>query len=448
MKNMTLLRAEKASGGKLFGVFDKNTELGRVIIDSRQVQPGDLFVAYKGEKVDGHDYIAAAFQKGAACCLAQRIPEGETQPILLVEDVQTALEKIAADYRRDLDIPMIGITGSVGKTSAKEMIASVLEQRFRVLKTDRNLNNQIGVPMTISRIEPEHQAAVVEMGISGFGEMRTLTRIVHPTVAVFTVIGHAHLEFLHDRRGVFQAKTEMLEGMDEDGVVIVNGDDDLLCLLDCPQKKLSFGLGEHCDIRACDIRVDKQGHTACTILYDGKRMEVRIPSFGNHMIYAALEGAAVGLVLGLTEDEIVRGIASYETVGSRAAVTETGKITLIDDSYNANPDSVKCGVDSLMQLPGRHVCILGDMLELGPGEGEMHYDCGVYAAEKGVELVLCTGPVSREIAHGAGARGKWFSDRGELIRALPDLIREGDRVLVKASRGMHFEHIAEALKQL
>ena len=448
MKNMTLLRAEKASGGRLCGAFDGNSELDRIIIDSRQVRPGDLFVAYKGENVDGHDYIAAAFQKGAACCLAQRIPEGETRPILLVEDVQSALERIAADYRRDLDIPMIGITGSVGKTYAKEMIASVLEQRFRVLKTDKNLNNQIGVPMTISRIEPSHQAAVVEMGISGFGEMRALTKIVHPTVAVFTVIGHAHLEFLHDRRGVFQAKTEMLEGMDKNGVVIVNGDDDLLCSLECAQKKLSFGLGGHCNIRARDIRVDEQGHTACTILYDGGEMAVRIPSFGNHMIYAALEGAAVGLVLGLSEEEIIRGIAAYETVGSRAAVTETGKITLIDDSYNANPDSVKCGVDSLMQLAGRHVCVFGDMLELGPEEREMHRDAGAYAAEKGVDLILCTGPLSREMAIGAGERGRWFPDREELLRLLPEIIRQGDRVLVKASRGMHFESIAETLKTL
>ena len=336
----------------------------------------------------------------------------------------------------------------MGKTSAKEMIASVLQQRFRVLKTEGNLNNQIGVPMTVSRIEPEHQAAVVEMGISGFGEMRALTNIVRPTVAVFTVIGHAHLEFLHDRKGVFRAKTEMLEGMDDNGVVIVNGDDDLLCALQCPQKKLTFGLGENCDVRATDIRADALGHLACSILYPGGRMDVQIPSFGKHMVYAALEGAAVGLALGLSESEIIRGIASYETVGSRSAVTETGKITLIDDSYNANPDSMKCGIDSLLQLPGRHVCVFGDMLELGPEEREMHREIGAYATEKGVDLLLCAGPLSRELAAGAGDCASWFSDREELLRALPELIRDGDRVLVKASRGMHFERVAEALKQL
>ncbi len=448
MKNMTLMRAAEACGGRLCGVYDETTRLGRVVIDSRAVQTGDLFVAYKGEKADGHDYIPAAFDRGAACCLAQRVQEGETRPVLLVEDVQRALEDITAEYRKDLSIPMVGITGSVGKTSAKEMIAAVLEQRFSVLKTDRNLNNQIGVPMTLSRIEPEHQVAVVEMGISGFGEMRTLARMVRPTIAVFTVIGHAHLEFLHDRNGVFRAKTEMLEEMDPDGTVIVNGDDDLLGALECSQRKLSFGLGENCGIRAVDIRLNEKGHTACTILCGEKKIPVTIPAFGQHMVYAALEGAAVGLVLGLSEEEIARGIASYETVGRRSAVTVTGRITLIDDSYNANPDSVKCAVDSLMKLSGRHVCILGDMLELGLGQEEMHRDVGIYAAEKGVDLVLCEGTLGAEIAAGAGQLGFWFASREELIRALPELILPGDRVLVKASRGSHFEEIAEVLKQL
>ena len=448
MRNMTLAQAAAACGGKLCGRYDENSPLGRIVIDSRAVEPGDLFAAYKGERVDGHDYIAAALDKGAACCVAQRIPEGETRPILLVEDVQKALEQIAEAYRTTLSLPIVGITGSVGKTSAKEMIASVLEQRFRVLKTDKNLNNQIGVPMTVSRIEPEHQAAVVEMGISGFGEMRLLSRIVRPTVAVFTVIGHAHLEFLHDRQGVFRAKTEMLEYMDEDGVVLVNGDDDLLRQLSCKQRLYRFGLGEGNEIRAVDVCPDESGRTSCRICHDGRSFPVRIPAYGQHMVYAALEGAAVGLVLGLTEEEIAAGIAGYETVGRRSAVTDTGKITLVDDSYNANPDSVKCGVDSLMQLPGRHVCILGDMLELGEEEEAMHRDVGAYAASRGVDLVLCSGRLGAAIAEGAGERGRWFASVDELNRALPELIREGDRVLVKASRGMRFERIAEALKCL
>ena len=448
MREMTISRAAAVCGGRLCGEGDFGAELGSVVIDSRAVSAGDFFVAYKGERVDGHDYISAAFDRGAVCCLAQRVPEGETRPVILVPDVQTALEQICAEYRRDLRLPVIGITGSVGKTSAKEMISAVLSQRLNVLKTDKNLNNQIGVPMTISRIRPEHQAAVVEMGISGFGEMSVLAKIARPDMAVFTLIGHAHLEFLHDLDGVLRAKTEMLDFMADDAPVLINGDDEKLRGLQCRQKKISFGLGENCDIRAENIRLGESGETFCDIVYGERRIPVEIRAYGRHMIYAALEGAAVGLLMGLSDGEIVKGVASFETVGRRAAVCDTGFITLIDDSYNANPDSVKCGIDSLMKMPGRHVCILGDMLELGEGSGEMHFDVGRYAGEKGAELVLTSGPLSRETCRGAGERGRHFATREELIAALPGLIQKGDKVLVKASLGSRFDQISEALKEL
>ena len=448
MRGMTISRAAAVCGGRLCGEGDFSAELGSVVIDSRAISAGDFFVAYKGERVDGHDYISAAFDRGAVCCLAQRVPEGETRPLILVPDVQAALEQICAEYRRDLRLPVIGITGSVGKTSAKEMISAVLSQRLNVLKTDKNLNNQIGVPMTISRIRPEHQAAVVEMGISGFGEMSVLAKIARPDMAVFTLIGHAHLEFLHDLDGVLRAKTEMLDFMADDAPVLINGDDEKLRGLQCRQKKISFGLGENCDVRAENIRLGESGETFCDIVYGERRIPVEIRAYGRHMIYAALEGAAVGLLMGLSDGEIVKGVASFETVGRRAAVCDTGFITLIDDSYNANPDSVKCGIDSLMKMPGRHVCILGDMLELGEGSGEMHFDVGRYAGEKGAELVLTSGPLSRETCRGAGERGRHFSTREELIAALPGLIQKGDRVLVKASLGSRFDQISEALKEL
>lgn len=448
MTGMTISRAAAVCGGRICGEGDLGAELGSVVIDSRAVSAGDFFVAYKGERVDGHDYISAAFDKGAVCCLAQRVPEGETRPLILVPDVQTALEQICAEYRRDLRLPVIGITGSVGKTSAKEMISAVLSQRLNVLKTDKNLNNQIGVPMTISRIRPEHQAAVVEMGISGFGEMSVLAQIARPDMAVFTLIGHAHLEFLHDLDGVLRAKTEMLDFMADDAPVLINGDDEKLRGLQCRQKKISFGLGENCDVRAENITLSPTGETLCDIVYGERRIPVEIKAYGRHMIYAALEGAAVGLLMGLSDEEIVRGVATFETVGRRAAVCDTGFITLIDDSYNANPDSVKCGIDSLMKMPGRHVCILGDMLELGEGSGEMHFDVGRYAGERGAELVLTSGPLSYETCRGAGERGRHFATREELIAALPGLIQKGDRVLVKASLGSRFDQISEALKEL
>ena len=222
MRTMTLKKAAECCGGKLFGCKDDALGICRAVIDSRAVEPGDLFVAYRGEKTDGHRFIQSALDKGAVCALAEYIPEDVAGPVLIVEDVQTALEKICTVYRETLNIPVIGITGSVGKTTAKEMIASVLSQHYNTLKTEGNHNNQIGVPMTVSRIESEHEAAVVEMGISGFGEMTELASVAKPTVAVFTVIGRAHLEFLHDLEGVFRAKTEMLTFLPENGILEVN----------------------------------------------------------------------------------------------------------------------------------------------------------------------------------------------------------------------------------
>ena len=445
---MTIAAAAIACGGKLVGCADPEKGIGRAVIDSRAIQPGDLFVAYRGEKTDGHRFIASALEKGAACALAETLPEGVTGPVILVSDVQAALEQICAAYRKTLTIPVIGITGSVGKTTAKEMIASVLSQRLNVLKTEGNHNNQIGVPMTVSRIEAEHEAAVVEMGVSGFGEMTTLAKIAQPTVAVFTVIGRAHLEFLHDLDGVFRAKTEMLTFLPEDGIVIANGDDEKLRQIDCSQRILLYGTGENCEVRADEIALTPEGRTRCRIRCGGREIQADVPAFGKQMVYAALEGAAVGIALGLTDAEIEAGIASYATVGRRNAVVDTGSVTLIDDCYNANPESMRCAVDSLLERPGRHVCLLADMLEMGPDSEKMHRELGTYAKEKGVEIVAACGPFGRAIAEGAGENGKWFPTSAEMKAALPELLRRDDSVLVKASLGMHMDVIAEAVKEL
>ena len=447
MKNITVSRAARLCSGRIIGDSFDDREIGRVIIDSRAVDPGDMFVAYRGEKVDGHDFIPAAFAKGAACCLAERVPEGAEGPVILVDDVQKALETLAGAYRETLDIPVIGITGSVGKTTAKEMVWWVLSQKLNVLKTEGNLNNQIGVPMTLSRILPEHQAAVVEMGISGFGEMRRLAKMARPSIALFTVIGHAHLEFLHDLEGVFKAKTEMLELMPDDGIVIVNGDDPWLKKLSCRQRLIRCGLEEDCELRAENIRSLSDGTTQFDLVYGGGRFGVHIPAHGRHLVYAAMEAAAVGMSLGLSREEIAAGIAAYKVMGRRGALWAGEKLTLVDDSYNANPDSMRCAIDSLRDMPGRHVCVLGDMLEMGPEAGQMHYNLGKYAVENGVELLLCCGELGREIARGAGDRGHWFESREQLAQALPGFIAQGDTVLVKASRGMHLEEIAEELKK-
>ena len=240
------------TGGVLSG--DGSAPVTGVVIDSRAVTPGALFAAIPGERVDGHDYIGKAFDLGAVCCLAQRVPAGETRPVICVPDTAAALEALARAYRARFAIPVLGVTGSVGKTTAKEMVASVLSQRWNTLKTEKNFNNQLGVPLTLFRLEPEHAAAVVEMGVSHFGDMAPLAAMVQPTAMLFTIIGHAHLEFLRDRRGVLQEKTSVLDTMPDDAVAFCNGDDDLLRAMTCRQRKVTFGLSAGCDVRAVDVR--------------------------------------------------------------------------------------------------------------------------------------------------------------------------------------------------
>lgn len=424
-----------------------------VVIDSRAVTPGCLFAAIHGERVDGHDYMVKAFDAGAACCLAMRVPAGETRPVVVVPDTAAALETLARAYRARFSIPVLGVTGSSGKTTAKEMTAAVLAQRWSVLKTEKNLNNQLGVPLTLFRLEPAHEAAVVEMGVSHFGDMAPLAAMVQPTALLITMIGHSHLEFLGDREGVFREKTSLLETMPADAVVFCNGDDDLLRGMTCQQRKVTFGLSEGCDVRAVDwVNRGAEG-SACTIVSGARRLPVEIPAYGEHMVYAALEGAAVGLTFGLTDAEILRGVAAYRPVGSRAGVARTAYCTIVDDCYNANPDSTASALRSLRTLRGgRKVAILGDMKELGAQERSLHRETGVLAAAQGVELLLACGELSAEIAAGAQEAGvpivRWYPTLEELLPTLPEWIRPNDCVLVKASHSMAFERVVAALKTL
>lgn len=449
MKGINVKQAAAIVCGKLSGSGDSDHELTGLVIDSRNVRPGFAFAALTGERVDGHDYVNKAFELGASCCIVERDIPGASGCLIVVDSTAKAMARLAEAYRKMLSIPVIGITGSVGKTTAKEMISAVLSQRFSVLKTDKNFNNELGVPLTIFRIEPEHEAAVVEMGISDFGEMSRLAQMVRPTDSVYTLIGNAHLDRLHDRPGVFKAKTEMLEYMPDDGTVFLNADDDLLSSCVCRQNKVFYGLAGNADVRAENIKYESAVKQTCDIVSGERRIHVSIPAYGRHMVYAALEGAAVGIKFGLTDDEIMRGIASYETVGRRANVIDTGYITIIDDCYNANPDSVKCAIDSMADGSGRRVCVLGDMLEMGTARAERHADIGRYAVNKGVELMLCVGEMSENTARAAeGIPSLHFDSNASLIAALPELIKKGDTVLVKASHSMKLEEVSEALKLL
>lgn len=449
MRGINVKQAAAITGGSLSGRGDAERELRGLVIDSRLVREGFAFAAIAGEHVDGHDYVEKAFELGASCCIVEHDIPDVSGCLIVVDSTAKAMARLAEAYRKTLDIPVIGITGSVGKTTAKEMVSAVLSQRFKVLKTDKNFNNELGVPLTIFRIEPEHEAAVIEMGISDFGEMSRLAQMVRPTDAVYTLIGNAHLDRLHDRQGVFRAKTEMLEYMPDDGTVFLNADDDLLSACSCRPSRVFYGLGDKADIRAENIKTDGAALQSCDIISGKRRIHVSIPAYGRHMVYAALEGAAVGMKFGLRDDEIIRGIAAYETVGRRANVIDTGYITIIDDCYNANPDSVKCAIDSMSDSTGRRVCVLGDMLEMGTARAERHADIGRYAAVHGVELLLCIGEMSENTARAAeGIASLHFEDNASLIAALPELIKKCDTVLVKASHSMKLEEISEALKLL
>ena len=450
MFGFSVSEAAAICGGPVYHLTEaNNTEITGIAIDSRKVFPGTLFVAYRGEKTDGHLYIASALQKGAACALAEYVPEGVSGPVIVCRDVQASLEKLTAVFREKITVPVIGITGSVGKTTAKEMVSAVLSQRFRVHRNAGNLNNTIGVPLSLGEVSREDEMVVQEMGINHFGEMDRLGAMVKPDLMIYTRIGHAHLEFLGDLDGVFRAKTEVLAHMKPDAPVLFNGDDPYLLPLSERENSMSFGRrGEHCDVHAGHIRFLPGGTIACDIVYRDRCIPVEIGSFGEHMIYAALEGAAAGIAFGLSDEEIIAGIASYKTVGRRFSFMDTGFIRLIDDCYNANPDSVMSSINSLMELPGRHVCVLGEMRELGETSGRMHREVGSYAKKKGVDLLILSGELCRNMADGFGDGAVFFPDKASMIAALPGLLQKGDAVLVKASLGSAYAEVSDFLKNL
>ena len=440
MKDMTIFSAARAAGGRVAGC-GQDAPLSGGVIDSREAGPGLMFCALPGERADGHEYMRSALEKGAACCLATHVPEGVTGPVILVDDVRSAMAKIAGACRDRLDIPVVGITGSSGKTTAKEMCAAVLSQKYNTLKTEKNFNNELGVPLTLFRIGPEHGAAVVELGINHFGEMGRLGAMAKPDIAVYTLIGRSHLEALGDLDGVLRAKGELVEHMPPDGLLIVNGDDEKLAAWRPARRKLTFGLGEGCDVRGVGFAPRGAEGSALTVLAGERRIELFLPAYGRHLAYAALAAAAMGIELGLSDGQIAAGAADYAPVGRRARIIETPSLTVIDDCYNANPDSVKMAIASAGALGGRLVCILGDMLELGEQSEQMHREVGEAARAAGA-LLLTAGERS------AAMGGEHFASKAELISALPRLLKRGDRVLVKASHSMAFEEISDALRAL
>ena len=469
------------------------------VTDNRKVEPGNLFFAIKGERVDGHRFAQQAIDAGASAVIAERPLPEVSGPVIVVESTTQALSQIAAAYRARFSIPVIGITGSVGKTSTKEMIASILSEKYNVLKTDGNFNNEIGMPLTLLRVREAHEVAVVEMGINHFGEMDRMSRVARPDLFVMTNIGECHLEFLGDRDGVLKAKTEGFAHMKPGTCVVLNADDDKLFTLredprirpvfyhvmeqdevcgTCCADLTNFYMEEALRAAAPSVFADEiaqrgEDGTDFTLHARGCARRVHLSVPGIHMVRNALAGTAAALELGLTMDEIVRGIEAMQTISGRSHfIHAKNGVTIIDDCYNANPTSTKASLDMLAGCSGRRIAVLGDMGELGTDEVRLHREVGAYAASLGLDALFFCGPL-----FGAGAEEmpqcpvnaprqagevcagemsgvpaaptviRWFAGKEEMIPEVTSYLRPGDTVLVKASHFMGFDQIVESLQR-
>lgn len=453
MKNLTLRNITRACQGTYHGnesLLDR--EVAGVTIDSRKVEKDFLFVAINGERFNAHQFIPDTIEKGALCVVSHEDLGDTDYPYILVEATGQALLDIAKLYRDSFDVKVVGITGSVGKTSTKEMIASVLAQKYNVHKTQGNFNNECGLPLTIFEMSEEHQVSVLEMGINHFGEMRKLSTVASPDICVITNIGVAHLEFLKTREGIMQEKTQMFQDMKPGGSVVLNGDDPLLSTIG-PVKgsdPIFYGLDQDKNVvYATDVEPLGLKGTSCTIHLPEGSFSCVVPIPGIHMVSNALAGSAVGSKLGLTTEEIKRGIESLPSIPGRNHIIQTDRLILLDDCYNANPVSMKASLDVLNMGIGRKVAVLGDMGELGPDYAALHRSVGEYAAEIGIDLVCAIGPMSKEIAEGAasdGTKALWFETKADFLAQTKDILKDGDNVLIKASHGMEFPEIVEALR--
>ena len=439
-----------AVGGKLLS-GDSAAVVTGVTTDSRAASDGQLFIPLTGERFDGHAYIDGALSAGAAGCLTARVPE-TMQPgkfYIQVADTRLALKALAAWYRSRFTLPVVQITGSAGKTTTKEMVAAVLSRRYDTLKTQANFNNDIGTPLTLLGLAPQHQAAVIETGMNHFGEIRYLGEMVRPDIAVITNVGDAHIENLgNTRQGILQAKCEIFENLAPDGIAVLNGDDPLLDTVTLPQTILRCGRGEGCSVRVTDV--DDRGieGIACTVTTAKASYRLMTASPGGFMIYPMAMAAAIGEALGLTGEEITAGVAAYVPTGSRMHIIRLpeGRL-LIDDCYNANPQAMTEALRLLaVTQTRRRAAVLGDMGELGELTTSAHRAIGALTGELGLDTVIAIGEKARDIA-AAAPGAQWYPSVSDAMPAVRAAFTDGTAMLVKASHAMHFENIVKELEQ-
>jgi UDP-N-acetylmuramoyl-tripeptide--D-alanyl-D-alanine ligase len=451
MRGVTLQQAAEAMNGELFGAGDPEVEPTGGVIDNRLINPGDLFFALKGERTDGHRFVDAAIEAGASSAVVQTSWMSENKvsgPVIAVEATDLALGDLAKHYRRRFDIPVVGITGSNGKTTTKDMTAAVLATRYKVLATPGNLNTRLGVPMTILGLE-DHEVAVIEMGISEQQGLTYLCEIADPTIGVITNIGPTHLEFLGSVEGVASAKGELLEYLDESSMAILNFDDLLLPKERAKGRLLGFGIEMSSQFRGEGLVLDQKGCGHFSL--QNHSFDLRIP--GRHNVYNALAAAAVGVSLHVPLSDAAQALNDFRPTRLRSNVAERDGIRVYNDAYNANPASMLAALraSNEIEVSGRRIAVLGDMLELGPGAKEAHIALGRHAQRFGINELVAVGEFAEDMIAGALAEGfggdhaHAFPDR-ELVSAfLKECLREGDLVLIKGSNGLALWKVAEEL---
>lgn len=455
---LSLKKAAAAMSGELKNCPDENAAITAVSTDTRTISDGAVFFALKGETSDGHRFISVAIQKGALCCVADKdadIPKGV--PVILVEDTSQALLDLAGAYRKEMKIPVIAVTGSVGKTSTRAMIAGVMSQKYKTLATEGNFNNEIGVPLTLFRLTKEHQIAVIEMGMNHFGELSRITAAAKPDTVVITNVGEAHIENLGSREGILSAKLEVLEGLSHDGTVILNADNDMLWSVNgaLDFETVYFGIdNQKSDLAADDVRTYSEG-SEFAFKAEGQEYTAIINVPGRHHVYNALSAILVGMKYNVPLRDIISGIREFIPVGMRQAAIDVGDYTIIKDCYNANPTSMRSGLEvlSLKESKGRKVACLGDMMELGTISEKAHFNIGKIIPKYNVDCLITVGERARLIADGAIEAGMnreniySFDNNEQLTESLYDILKKGDLILFKASRSMKLEEITEFMEK-
>ena len=424
-----------------------------VVTDSRKVEPGCVFVCFPGERVDGHDYAAGAYRSGAEYIVANHPVEGvPADRTVIVPDSGRAMIRMASNYRMLFNPRMIGVTGSVGKTTTKEFCYAVLSAFGKTLKTEGNQNNDIGVPNTLFRLTDDTEYAVVEMGMDHAGEIERLTRCARPSAGIITMIGVSHLENLGTRENILKAKLEICTGLPDGAPLALNADNDLLPTASIPSRlrPVWFGIdAANADVRAVDVVTGANGTTFKIVDTQYGTFDAAIPTAGIHTVYDALAAYAAATRLGLDAARCAAALATYRTTGMRQHIVEKGGITFIEDCYNASPDSMKAALSVLKALPNaRKIALLGDMLELGKYSDVSHENVGKYTENKNIDILFTYGAKAKHIAE--GAKGfvdeiKSFDDKTELAKALLETLKDGDAVLFKASRGMKLEDVINSL---